>query len=102
MTLKVILDTCIIQKHVGKHFLNHSFELSLGDKKFIERPNMKYNTRRNYKTRFNGNNIPYCKLKIPAEEIHTVNNGAIVGILLLLDPWQIEIQVAMYSACRLA
>lgn len=70
-------------------------------KEFIERPNMRSNSRRNCKNNSNGNSIPDCKLKIPAEEIHTVNNGAIVGIQLLLDPWQIEIQVAMYSACRL-
>lgn len=70
-------------------------------KKFIESPNMRYNSRRNWKKNSNGNNIPYSKLKILAEEIHTVNNGAIVGIQLLLESWQIEIQVAMYSACRL-
>lgn len=58
---------------------------------------MRYNSRRNCKNNSNGNNIPYCKLKIPTEEIHTVNNGAIVRIQLLLDPWEIEIKVAMYS-----
>lgn len=33
MTLKLILNVCIIEKHVEKNFLNCPFELSVEEKK---------------------------------------------------------------------